>query len=257
MLVYACACLRVCVCVCVLLRTHASGVWRNGSGSDSRTEGWEFKSLCTQYGLQLRSPFAMYREGRVNFCLSFYLSFSLCRLSVSLSLCFFVRCLSISLSVRLSVCQIEFNNQMPKAVCLSCLSQTHGFRAWKGMRVIMLVCVCVCARMCMCMSACLCVCLRTHASGVWRNGSTSDFRSEGWEFESPCPRNELQRRVDSEMYREGRVNFSVFLSVCLSLSFCRLSVSPFLSLYLSVFLSLCLCLFVSLSCVCARKTRTT
>ena len=147
---------HVCVSVCVFANA-CIGVWRNGSGSDSRTEGWEFKSLCAQYGLQLRSPFEMYREGRVKFCLSFYLSLSLCRLSVSLSLCFFVRCLSISLSVRLSVCQIEFNNQMPKAVCLSCLSQTHGFRAWKGMRVIMLVCVC--ARMCMCMSACLCVCV--------------------------------------------------------------------------------------------------
>ena len=26
-----------------------TGVWRNGSASDSRSEGWEFESLCPQY----------------------------------------------------------------------------------------------------------------------------------------------------------------------------------------------------------------
>ena len=27
----------------------AKGVWRNGSASDSRSEGWEFESLCPQF----------------------------------------------------------------------------------------------------------------------------------------------------------------------------------------------------------------
>ena len=26
-----------------------AGVWRNGSASDSRSEGWEFESLCAQF----------------------------------------------------------------------------------------------------------------------------------------------------------------------------------------------------------------
>ena len=26
----------------------SKGVWRNGSASDSRSEGWEFESLCPQ-----------------------------------------------------------------------------------------------------------------------------------------------------------------------------------------------------------------
>ena len=26
-----------------------TGVWRNGSASDSRSEGWEFESLCPQF----------------------------------------------------------------------------------------------------------------------------------------------------------------------------------------------------------------
>ena len=26
------------------------GVWRNGSASDSRSEGWEFESLCPHFG---------------------------------------------------------------------------------------------------------------------------------------------------------------------------------------------------------------
>ena len=25
---------------------HIKGIWRNGSASDSRSEGWEFESLC-------------------------------------------------------------------------------------------------------------------------------------------------------------------------------------------------------------------
>ena len=34
-------------------RTTTSGVWRNGSASDSRSEGWEFESLCPHF---LRKP---------------------------------------------------------------------------------------------------------------------------------------------------------------------------------------------------------
>ena len=132
--------------------------------------------------MQLRRPFDMYREGRVMLCLSVYVSLSLSLSSLSLSvslsfcLCLFVRCLSISRSVRLSVCLIGFNNQMPQVVFLSCLSQTHGFQAWKEMRVIMLVCVCVRVCACACVRVCVCVCarLRTNALGVWRKGSSSD-----------------------------------------------------------------------------------
>ena len=29
--------------------SFATGVWRNGSASDSRSEGWEFESLCPHY----------------------------------------------------------------------------------------------------------------------------------------------------------------------------------------------------------------
>ena len=39
--------------------------------------------------------------------------------------------------------------------------------------------------------------------GVWRNGSASDSRSEGWEFESLCPQDELQREMNSEICSEG------------------------------------------------------
>ena len=37
---------------------QASGVWRNGSASDSRSEGWEFESLCPHFGQwwQWRAP---------------------------------------------------------------------------------------------------------------------------------------------------------------------------------------------------------
>jgi hypothetical protein len=30
-------------------------------------------------------------------------------------------------------------------------------------------------------------CMTYATKGVWRNGSASDSRSEGWEFESLCP----------------------------------------------------------------------
>ena len=30
----------------------AAGVWRNGSASDSRSEGWEFESLCPHFLFQ-------------------------------------------------------------------------------------------------------------------------------------------------------------------------------------------------------------
>ena len=37
-------------CLCsTLLQNVSKGVWRNGSASDSRSEGWEFESLCPQY----------------------------------------------------------------------------------------------------------------------------------------------------------------------------------------------------------------
>ena len=33
---------------------QATGVWRNGSASDSRSEGWEFESLCPHFRMGLR-----------------------------------------------------------------------------------------------------------------------------------------------------------------------------------------------------------
>ena len=33
-----------------------SGVWRNGSASDSRSEGWEFESLCPHFSVSGFSP---------------------------------------------------------------------------------------------------------------------------------------------------------------------------------------------------------
>ena len=41
------SCLRVLVVVIVWFRACLpAGIWRNGSASDSRSEGWEFESLC-------------------------------------------------------------------------------------------------------------------------------------------------------------------------------------------------------------------
>ena len=40
----------------------AAGVWRNGSASDSRSEGWEFESLCPHFfrvGWQAMKPVRM------------------------------------------------------------------------------------------------------------------------------------------------------------------------------------------------------
>jgi hypothetical protein len=43
------SCLRLLVVVIVWFRECLpSGIWRNGSASDSRSEGWEFESLCPQ-----------------------------------------------------------------------------------------------------------------------------------------------------------------------------------------------------------------
>ena len=33
---------------------EATGVWRNGSASDSRSEGWEFESLCPHFATCLQ-----------------------------------------------------------------------------------------------------------------------------------------------------------------------------------------------------------
>ena len=44
------SCLRLLVVVIVWFRECLpSGIWRNGSASDSRSEGWEFESLCPHF----------------------------------------------------------------------------------------------------------------------------------------------------------------------------------------------------------------
>ena len=39
----------------MVLTRGSKGIWRNGSASDSRSDGWEFKSLCPQFGLATAS----------------------------------------------------------------------------------------------------------------------------------------------------------------------------------------------------------
>ena len=40
----------------------ASGVWRNGSASDSRSEGWEFESLCPHFCVPLACERESYHQ---------------------------------------------------------------------------------------------------------------------------------------------------------------------------------------------------
>ena len=49
-----------------------------------------------------------------------------------------------------------------------------------------------------CRLCCGALCL---AQGIWRNGSASDSRSEGWEFESLCPHFVRPRRVGPKFTR--------------------------------------------------------
>ena len=44
--VYSVLCLALPLRMSVLLE---KGIWRNGSASDSRSEGWEFESLCPHF----------------------------------------------------------------------------------------------------------------------------------------------------------------------------------------------------------------
>ena len=38
------------------------GVWRNGSASDSRSEGWEFESLCPHFSARHSPTICMYND---------------------------------------------------------------------------------------------------------------------------------------------------------------------------------------------------
>ena len=40
---------RVLQNTCAIFHSRTEGVWRNGSTSDSRSEGWEFESLCPHF----------------------------------------------------------------------------------------------------------------------------------------------------------------------------------------------------------------
>ena len=49
---------------------------------------------------------------------------------------------------------------------------------------------------------------RYYHAGVWRNGSASDSRSEGWEFESLCPHDKTCEVVSHLICRTEKIAFS-------------------------------------------------
>jgi hypothetical protein len=62
-----------------------------------------------------------------------------------------------------------------------------------------LACTCACARPKLCTGYHKRQQIQSGFKGLWRNGSASDSRSEGWEFESLWPHFPVQSQDDADM----------------------------------------------------------
>ena len=175
---------------CLLINDDHSGVWRNGSASDSRSEGWEFESLCPHLlcPITWQPPWPSVWCERILACSCVFGVRDKCAYACNLSLrlpkqitglCW--KTASPYFCMRgLFFREIEDRESDSKRAGMGMDTRVLIRRGPEGRPQLYVGSGVIAFEVCMSS-------LHDDHSGVWRNGSASDSRSEGWEFESLCP----------------------------------------------------------------------